>query len=337
MVIYSLFLILFWESVNIECGAGASALGPSRSGPDPAAGSGRAQAVFGPISRGRRGRAPSLPPSRPCKAVKNSWKALGGGEGGQDPGAKQGMDGVYPWGAEGWGTGMARDRSAPSADTRWELTLPFGLLCYQLGFSTLALPHGTAAIPLPSPGSGLGSVFTSPCSAVPFASSTCGRGGFTAPEKRGLVLALQQLPLFLTWQCLRAPGAPSRASSAASACKGAAGATEDQPLLGVSLQSERPDEASCPKSTEWLPAGIAVLSSLLPVPSAQRISCSRRSCVLRARSQKAPGASIALLLALGSGAGAGLLCTLQIFDNWCGRRGREALGTLEQDSPAPTG
>lgn len=28
----------------------------------------------------------SLPPThRPCKAVKNSWKALGGGEGKQDP------------------------------------------------------------------------------------------------------------------------------------------------------------------------------------------------------------------------------------------------------------
>lgn len=287
---------------------------------------------------GAEGQSPFPPSLPPLQGSEEQLEGTGWWGRGAGPWGKAGDGRGLSLGCrEGRGTGMARDRSAPSADTRWELTLPFGLLCYQLGFSTLALPHGTAAIPLPSPGSGLGSVFTSPCSAVPFASSTCGRGGFTAPEKRGLVLALQQLPLFLTWQCLRAPGAPSRASSAASACKGAAGATEDQPLLGVSLQSERPDEASCPKSTEWLPAGIAVLSSLLPVPSAQRISCSRRSCVLRARSQKAPGASIALLLALGSGAGAGLLCTLQIFDNWCGRRGREALGTLEQDSPAPTG
>lgn len=144
------------------------------------------------------------------------------------------MDGVYPWGAEREGA-PAWPGPGPSG-TRWELALPLGLLCSQSGFFMLGLPHGIAAIPLLSPGSGLGSAFTSPCSAVPLASSTemlqgsaplenrCrGRGGFTAADKKGLVLALQQLPLFLTWQHLRAPGAPGRASLAASACKGAAG------------------------------------------------------------------------------------------------------------------
>lgn len=213
-------------------------------------------------SRGGGGEEPlPNPPSRPCKAVKNSWKALGGGEVGAGPWGKAG-DG---WGLslgcrEGRGTGTARARSSPSAGTRWELALPLGLLCSQRGFSLLGLPHGTAAIPLLSPGSGLGSAFASPCSAVPFASSTGmlqgsaplenrrrGRGGFTAPDKKGLVLALQQLPLFLTWQRLRAPGGTRLCLFGSVCLQRCCGATGDRPLRGVSLRSERRDEVSCPE------------------------------------------------------------------------------------------
>lgn len=39
LVIYSLFLKLFWECVNSECESGASPLGSSRPGQDPALGS----------------------------------------------------------------------------------------------------------------------------------------------------------------------------------------------------------------------------------------------------------------------------------------------------------
>lgn len=65
LVIYSLFLILFWESVNTECGAGASALGPSRSGPDPAAGLGMSPGCIWSHLAGAEGKNPfpTLPPT----------------------------------------------------------------------------------------------------------------------------------------------------------------------------------------------------------------------------------------------------------------------------------
>lgn len=78
LVIYSLFLKLFWESVNTEPGSGASPLGSSRSGQDPAPGSlglaeaggrgGGADPYPAAAQRGKQKQPfPSLPPTAPAR------------------------------------------------------------------------------------------------------------------------------------------------------------------------------------------------------------------------------------------------------------------------------
>lgn len=78
-------------------------------------------------SRGGGGEEPlPKPPSRPCKAVKNSWKALGGGEGGQETlGQSRGWMGFIPGVQRGKGHRHGQGQVHQVPDGNWLFPLVF--------------------------------------------------------------------------------------------------------------------------------------------------------------------------------------------------------------------
>lgn len=98
LVIYSLFLKLFWESVKTEPGAGASPLEPFCSRQDSALdgfGAGWWQEQRSTSVPGRNKPCPLFPPSHcPCKTCGKQLEGTGWWERQQDPGKRRGW-GIY--------------------------------------------------------------------------------------------------------------------------------------------------------------------------------------------------------------------------------------------------